>query len=121
MRIKGGSFGIEGNAHISRDNYLVIEAATESIYSPEQITTVNASSEKTSKFGVIGFILGAVILSILFGMFLNIIGVVIGIILAFVGSKYSKEIHYADVTFNDNKSIKLECTARNIQKVIALS
>lgn len=121
MKITGGNFGIKGSAFISRDNKLVIEGATRGTYSPEQTVSVSANTAKEKKFGVFGFIIGAIILSIILGIFLNIVGVAIAIVLAAAGSFYSTSQNIVEVKFDDQKTVSLECTPRGVKKLIQFS
>ncbi len=118
MKIAGGSFGVSGSAHISRDNMLVIEGAQRGVYSPEQILSVSANVAKEKKFGVFGFIVGAIFLGVVLGLVLNVIGVVIGIAVAAAGSFYSEKSNFVEVKFQDGKSVSLECTPRGVKKLV---
>lgn len=121
MKIQGGSFGVKGSAHISKDQQLVIEGAARGIYLPEQIQSVSANVIKEKKFGVFGFLVGAVMLSIMLGFFLNIIGVIIGFVVAVAGSFYSESKNIVEVKFTDEKTVALECTPRYVKKLIQFS
>lgn len=68
MKIIGGNFGVKGSAFISRDKKLVIEGAQKAIYSPQQVLSVSANVTKEKKFGILGFIVGAIVLSIILGL-----------------------------------------------------
>ena len=118
MKIVGGSFGLKGKVYISRDNMLVIEGVNKSIYSSEEIGSISARTEKEKKFSILSFIVGAIILSILFGIFLNILGVAIGVVIAIFGSYYSNKENIVDIKFIDGKEVKLNCTPRGAKKLI---
>lgn len=121
MKILGGNFGVKGSAFISRDNKLVVEGATKGIYGPDQIASVTASVSKEKKFGIFGFLVGAMILSIILGILFNIIGVVIGIVVAIAGSFYSESKNIVEVKFINEKSVTLECTPRGVKKLVQFS
>lgn len=118
LKIIGGSFGLNGSAALSRDKKLVIKGAQKGIYSPEQILSVSANVTKEKKFGLLGFFVGAILASIVLGLFLGVLGVVIAIILAIAGSFYSEQSNVVEVAFSDNKSVNLECTPREVKKII---
>ena len=121
MKIIGGSFGIEGSTYIGGVKNLVIMGAQKAEYSQEQIQSVTANVTKEKKFGILRFIVGAIILGIVFGIFLNILGVVIGIVIAIAGSFYSKKKNLVEVRFIDNKSVNLECPSRDVKKLVQLA
>ncbi|MDM8350881.1 hypothetical protein P8H27_18560 [Pseudomonas sp. sp1636] len=118
MKILGGNFGVNGSAFISRDQKLVIEGASKGIYDPEEISSVSANVSKEKKFGILGFLVGAIILSIVLGMFLNVVGVLIAIVIAIAGSFYSESKNVVEVKFKDDKAVTLECTPRSVKKLI---
>jgi hypothetical protein len=118
MKIIGGNFGIKGSAFLSRDNKLVVEGAQRAVYSPDQVLSVSANVTKEKKFGILGFIAGAIILSIILGLILNVLGVVIALIIATAGSFYSEKSNIVEVRFADHKSVTLECTPRGVKKLV---
>ena len=117
MKVIGGNFGLKGGAFISRDKRLIIESDKKAQYGPEDITSLEASTHKEKKFSILSFLVGAVILSFLLGMFLNVIGVILGIVLAVLGSYYSDSDDIVDIGFNDGKRLKLQCTPRGVKKL----
>ncbi|MCF6190671.1 MAG: hypothetical protein L3J51_09335 [Cocleimonas sp.] len=119
MRIIGGNFGIKGSVWIrNRDKRLVIEGAQESTYSPAQILSVTANVAKEKKFGILGFIIGALLLSVVLGIFLNILGVIIALVIAATGSYYTEKSNIVEVKFNDGKAVSLDCSSRGVKKLI---
>ncbi|MCQ4323158.1 hypothetical protein [Stutzerimonas stutzeri] len=120
MKILGGNFGVSGSAFISRDQKLVIEGASKCIYIPEEISSVSANVSKEKKFGIFGFLVGAIILSIVLGMFLNVAGVLLAIVIAIAGSFYSESKNVVEVKFKDDRAVTLECTPRSVKKLIQL-
>lgn len=120
MKILGGNFGLSGSAFISRDQKLVIEGASKCIYIPEEISSVSVNVSKEKKFGIFGFLVGAIILSIVLGMFLNVVGVLIAIVIAIAGSFYSESKNVVEVKFKDDRAVTLECTPRSVKKLIQL-
>lgn len=118
MRILGGNFGVTGSAFISRDQKLVVKGALKGIYSSEEIKSVVASVTKEKKFGIFGFLVGVIILSVILGLFFNAVGIVIAIVIAIAGSFYSENKNIVEVQFKDEKSVTLECTPRGVKKLI---
>ncbi len=118
MKIVGGNFGVKGSAFISRDKKLVVEGASKGIYDPEQVQSVSARVSKEKKFGIFGFLAGAVILSVILGILFNVVGVVIGLVIAIAGSFYSESNNIVEVKFKDEKSVSLECTPRGVKKLV---
>ena len=72
MKIIGGSFGLSGDAYIDESNMISIESTYDSTYTSEQIKSVSACVEK--KFSALTFIIGAIILSMIFVFFLGLLG-----------------------------------------------
>lgn len=121
MKIQGGHFGVNGSAYISRDKKLVVEGATKGVYEPEQVQSVSANVSKEKKFGIFGFLVGAIVLGVMLGIVFNIVGVIIGIVVAIAGSFYSESKNIVEVKFKDDKSVNLECTPRGVKKLIQFS
>ena len=118
MKIINGNFGTKGSAYISRDNFLVIEGAQKSIHAPDQIASVTASTIQDKKFTIVGFIIGSLVLGSILFVFLNVFGLVIGIVAAWFGAKHSgNKSDIVEVKFTDNKSVFLECTPRGFKKL----
>lgn len=118
MKIVGGSYGVNGSAYISRDQCLVVEGSARKVYPKGSATSASARSDKNNKFGCMGFAIGAVLLSIMLGAFLNLLGVVIGIAVAAAGSFYTLKNDFVDIEFNDGKKISLECSPNGVKKLI---
>lgn len=139
MYVLAGSFGLKGTAHINRDNQLVLNAAGQHIYKPEQIVSASSSVYKEKKFGCLGFLIGAIllsaILSFIFGLtFILLIGhqligvelaillgIVLGVVLAIAGSFHTKTYNVMDLTFDDNKTVQLHCTHKEVRQLAALT
>lgn len=118
MKIIAGSFGVAGDAFISKDRKLVVEGAKKKIYSFGQIQSVNTNIEKERKFAVVGFILGIVIFVPLVLVFFGGIGAMIMLLILFLGAFYSDKNNIVDVCFSDGESIKLSCTNRMVKNLI---
>lgn len=118
MKIVGGSFGLKGSAHLSRDNCLVVEGSARAIYPKGSAQNAYARSDKDKKFGCAGFVIGAVILSAILGLLFNIVGIIIGVVLAAAGSFYTLKHDFVDLEFKDGKKISLECTPRGVKKLM---
>jgi hypothetical protein len=120
MKIIGGTYGLTGSVWISHDNKLVVNGARKKAYQPSEIKKATASQTKNRSFGCFGFIVGAIMLALLIGMFFGPIGALIGIILAGAGSFYTSTKHLLHVEFTDENSVIIECTPRFISKIISL-
>jgi len=118
MKIVGGNFGVKGSAFLSRDNKLVVEGAQRAGYPPNEVLSVSANVTKEKKFSILGFIVVAVILSIILGLLQNIFGVIIALIIAISGSFYSDKSNIVEVRFSDNKSVTLDCTSRGVKELV---
>lgn len=120
MKIVGGNFGVSGSASVSNNDTLVIKGANKVTYRADQVASVSARVVKERKFGVAGFIIGLLLFSVLLGLLLNVIGVIIAIVLAVAGSFYSKKRNIAEVRFNDDQVVVLECSGREIKRLYLL-
>ncbi|UJS26005.1 hypothetical protein [Thiothrix winogradskyi] len=118
MKIISGTFGVKGDAFISKDRKLVVNAAKKAIYSNNQITSINTSVEKERKFAVIGFILGMIIFVPIIGFIFGPIGAIAMLIILVILGFYNDENNIVDVCFSDGESIKLNCTNRMIKNLI---
>lgn len=118
MKIIGGSYGVTGTLSVA-DDRLNVRSTRSASYSASEIDKVVSRTEKQRRFGVFGFLIGAFILAILFGIFLNILGVVIGIALAAAGSFYSTKTYFAVVTFTDGGTVEVEASHRQITRLVA--
>lgn len=118
MKIISGTFGVKGDAFISKDRRLVVNAAKKAIYSNNQITSINTNIEKEKKFAVVGFVLGIIIFIPIIGFIFGPIGALVMLIILVVLGFYNDEKNIVDVCFSDGESIKLNCTNRMIKNLI---
>ena len=118
MKIISGTFGVKGDAFISKDRRLVVNAAKKAIYSNNQITSINTNVEKEKKFAVVGFVLGIIIFVPIIGFIFGPIGALVMLIILVVLGFYNDEKNIVDVCFSDGESIQLNCTNRMIKKLI---
>ena len=118
MKIISGTFGVKGDAFISKDRRLVVNAAKKAIYSNNQITSINTNVEKEKKFAVVGFVLGIIIFVPIIGFIFGPIGALVMLIILVVLGFYNDEKNIVDVCFSDGESIKLNCTNRMIKNLI---
>lgn len=118
MKIISGTFGVKGDAFISKDRRLVVNAAKKAIYSNNQITSINTNVEKEKKFAVVGFVLGFIIFVPIIGFIFGPIGALVMLIILVVLGFYNDEKNIVDVCFSDGESIKLNCTNRMIKNLI---
>ena len=118
MKIISGTFGVKGDAFISKDRRLVVNAAKKAIYSNNQITSINTNIEKEKKFAVVGFVLGIIIFVPIIGFIFGPIGALVMLIILVVLGFYNDEKNIVDVCFSDGESIKLNCTNRMIKNLI---
>lgn len=121
MKIIGGHYGVKGSVFIRKDSSLAIDGAEQVYYTPNEITSVYSSTESDRKFGVIGFLLGAIIFSSLLFFLIGPLGVFIALVLSVVGSFYTVKRHQVELTFVDNKSVKVECSAGDAKRLTRLS
>lgn len=117
MKIIGGSFGLKGKAWLSADKYLVVEGDRSKKYQNEDIASMTSGDASKRKFSLLSFIVGALILGWLGLIFLGILGLIIGIIIAVAGSFYSEKKGVVTISFKDNSVLNLECTQRGSKKL----
>lgn len=120
MNITGGSFGVRGVAHVVGGKVLAIEGTPAGEYQREAIKSMVARTEREKKFGALGFILGAIILSLVLGFLMGPFGVLLAVVIAAAGSFYSAKRHVVDITFHDGNTLTLECSARAVDVLMAL-
>ena len=120
MRIAGGSFGVGGTARIDEENRLVVSGVRHADFSGSEMVSAIARTDKEKKFGCLGFVLGALILGTVFGYFLSVLGVVIGVGLAAAGSFYTNTTNLVDIVFSSGEALSLECSPRQIKKLIRM-
>ena len=116
MKIIGGSFGLKGHAFVARDIF-AIEGSTKQDYRADEIVSVNARIEKSRKFGVLGFIIGALLFTVLGSLLLGLLGAVIGFAISIAGSFYSNTTNIVDIEFRDGKKLSAEGSPRAIEKI----
>lgn len=117
MKIIGGTFGPKGSAAIY-GGVLNIAAAKKACYRHDQVAEVSYSTASEKKFGILGALIGAVLLAILFGLFLGGLGILIGIGLAIAGSFYTDKQETAEILFDDGNRVMVECTPRAVKKLM---
>jgi len=119
MKIIGGSYGLGGSAWLSSDKKLVVEGARGASFTADQITAMNASSSTTSKVGIGSVLIGILVLGgggfYLFG----ILGLIAGLFLTFVGSRYTETAQQVQITFEDLSSLTLSCTRQGVKRLFA--
>ena len=121
MRIVGGSFGVSGRVNIEPSGALVIKGAKKMQYRHGEIKSAEARVVKQRKFGALGFVVGALLLGVLFGLFLGVLGVVIAVVFAAAGSFYSQKNNIVDIRFDDGKLVSIVCTRRDVDGLLALA
>lgn len=117
MKIVGGSFGIKGSAYVA-GSVFAVEGATKKDYRSNEIASVDARVEKKRSFGIVGFIVGAVLFTIIGMMVFGFIGGLIGFILSVAGSFYTTKTNVVDVSFTDGKTLAAEGTDRSIRNLV---
>lgn len=120
MNIVGGSFGVSGSARITKEGNLEVRGVKAMRFAGSEISSVTARTEKERKFGYLGFVLGAIILSVILGAFLNVLGIVLAFVLSAAGSFYSNRKTIADVAFSTGDMVSLECTSGQVARLIKL-
>ena len=118
MKIIGGSFGLKGSVYLSRDKRLVIEGATKGIYSADQINKAVSRVVVQKRFGVGGFIVGFLVLSVILFIWINYYGIVVALVLSWLGSSYSDKVQIVDLDFADGNELSVECTPRGVKKLL---
>lgn len=118
MKIVAGTFGSSGSASIYRGETLKIKSAKNGDYTPEQVESIVASVERQKKFGWVGFIIGAAVLSVALAMFIGVVGIGIGIVLAIAGSFYTQKSDRIDIKFKDGNFATIDCTARDARNLV---
>jgi len=121
MKIVSGSFGASGSAYLSRDARLVIEGQARGVYTGDQIGAIEARTEKERRFSIVSFLLGLVVVGGVLTVLFNVIGLLVGIVLAVFGSYYGDSKTIVDVTLTDGKTVALECTPRAVKKLYAFA
>ncbi|MEQ8409098.1 MAG: hypothetical protein RKH07_12565 [Gammaproteobacteria bacterium] len=118
MNLIGGNFGTKGRVKISTSGVISISGAKAARYARQDISAVRAETEQERNFGVLGFIIGAVVLTII-GLFIfGIVGAAIGFIVALMGSFHTTTTHKAQIEFNDGKEVSVAGSQREINKII---
>lgn len=120
MKIIGGSFGASGSLKIAGNNQIHIKSAQNATYPQDQIASISANTSKESKFGALGFIVGAIVLGSIGLALGGVIGLIIGILLSLAGSFYSKQTHGAVITFTDHKTTIITGSKANINQILSL-
>lgn len=121
MKIVGGDFGDNRILSLNENNDLVINGAGGATYSPEQIQSIEANANKEKRFGINGFIVGAVALSVLFWIFFGLPGIIVALVVAFPCGYIGNETNNVNILFKDNKSVNLECSAEETQELLQLA
>jgi len=121
MKIVSGSFGASGSAYLSRDARLVIEGQARGVYTGNQIGAIEARTEKQRRFSVVSFLLGLVVVGGVLTVLFNVIGLIVGVLLAVFGSYYGDSKTIVDIALTDGKSVALECTPRAVKKLYAFA
>lgn len=117
MKITGGSFGHKGSAYVA-GRVFAVEGISKKDYRATDIKAVDARIERSRRFGVFGFIVGAALFSLIGLAALGIIGALIGFALAVAGSFYTNTVNVVEVEFVDGNRLTAEGTDRSIKKLI---
>lgn len=120
MKIIGGSFGLSGEAQVIEPGPLLrIKGARSETLRPPDIATVAARQEKVRKFGVIGFIVGALMLSAILVFLFGPVGVVVGVAISAAGSFYSRKRFFADVRTLSGDTLVVEGSRQEVELLVA--
>jgi len=121
MKVIGGNFGLGGGVSI-RDGVLLVgtDKGTYTFDSSE-IKSISSMVSTEKNFGCVSFLLGAIILGIIFGLFLSIFGILIGVILAAAGSWYKVENYEATIGVTNDRTVTVSCSKRDIKKLMLLT
>jgi hypothetical protein len=120
MKIIGGNFGTSGHVAVTEDGTVKIKSSRSKDYSRLEIATVSAETTKDRKFGVIGAILGAILFSVLLAPFLGVLGVIIALAVAVLGSFYSKKKHTGQIQFKDGQAVTLDLDSWQVDRLYRL-
>lgn len=121
MPLTGGSFGLNGYVYVRDDDLFIENSAGTYSFTGDEIIAVSSSSDTKENFGCFGFVIAAVILSVIFGFFLNIIGVAIAFIIAYFGSKYTTTSLHAEIKVKGDKFVTVKCNRREIETLTSLA
>ncbi len=117
MNIVSGTFGTSGSAYLSKDGYIVVEGAKSLNYKPSDVLSLIAEQESESKLSFMGLVFGVLVTAVLFA-FLNVVGLVIGLLVMYFGSKYTRTDDFVNIGFMDGERVRLECTPRQVERLV---
>lgn len=119
MKVIGGSFGVTGQASIG-GGYLHIHAAQSVQIDLDDIASKEMRMLADKKFGIFGFFFGAIILSAILFFILSVLGVVLAVIVAFMGSYYTKKSYIVDMVFKNGQKVTLQGSKQELDILMAL-
>lgn len=108
FKIEGGSFGLDGRVKVDLKNRAVeIAGAVPKRYAASEISGVDVEKDVTSKTSVISVLIGLLIITPLLTFFFSYIGLIVGLVLTFFGSRYKQKKFFATIRFVDGKSVRI--------------
>lgn len=120
MKIIGGSFGASGKARFA-GKYLEVLGDRKKDYVSSDVTSVDVRQEKERQFGFFGALIGAVVFGFFASLFLGLVGWLIGIAFAILGSFYQQKKYLAELEFSDGLKLTLQPNDHEAKKLIKFS
>ena len=122
MKITGGSFGLSGGVRVDYTKGTVsISAGTFKLYEKESIEGIDLDQSAESKIGCLSVIFGLLIITPILTLLFNIFGLIAGVILTVVGSKYTVKKNTATIRFKDGKQVKVQGAWSEINRLSKLN
>lgn len=120
MKVTGGSFGV-GKAYF-KNAHLIINAAKQAKFTINDIESSNILESKSKKFGMLGFVLGALFLVVISSTFLTtvfgMLMIVLAIAVLIMDSFYTEKEYSAEVTFKTGEKVYLAGTKKQIHAFV---
>lgn len=118
MKIVGGSFGLSGSVSINYEKGVVfVSGASSHTYERDQLQGVDVEQSSESKIGCGSVLIGLLVITPLLTFFLNVIGLVIGLVLTVFGSRYDTKKHEATLRFQDGRNVRVQGSYREINRL----
>ena len=117
MKVIGGSFGANGKAVVVQGEAVAISSTLKAEYPFGDVERFSAEEEKQRKFGALGCIVGAILLAFILTPFLGLLGLILAVVVAVVGSFYTKTENLARLDFVDGRQVLLSGDRREIEQL----
>lgn len=117
MKLTGGNLG-HGSARFTFDGTLLIKGEETRECTAEDVEDIETEEITNKEFGCVGFVIGAIILTLI-GLFaLGVIGAAIGFVLAIACSFYTETKCKIKLRFTDGRKATLEGSRRDAKDVL---